>query len=128
MIRESVVFSSTDVPVPKMYWLEEEAGGVFGAPFYVMGQVKGRVPTDQPPYHAGGWLHEITTAERESIWLGGFEMMARIHRLDVDASGFGFLRRPQLGATGLDQELAYYDQYFEWAARGEPQPVIEAAR
>jgi len=88
----------TDVPVPKMWWLESEDTSIFGAPFYVMGQVRGRVPTDNPPYHSGGRLTEITPAEREAIWLGGFDCMARIHRLDLDAAGFGALRRPQLGA------------------------------
>jgi aminoglycoside phosphotransferase (APT) family kinase protein len=126
--RTMQLLAGTDVPVPPVHWLELEDTQIFGAPFYVMGQVQGRVPTDQPPYHAGGWMHEITPAEREAIWLGGFDAMARIHRLDVDATGFYFLRRPELGATGLDQELAYYDRYFEWAARGRPQPVIEAAR
>ncbi|MGH0030500.1 MAG: phosphotransferase family protein [Myxococcota bacterium] len=117
----------TDVPVPNARWIELEDLSIFGAPFYVMDQVQGRVPTDQPPYHAGGWKTEITPAEREAIFLGGFDCMAKIHRLDVDATGFGFLRRPQLGDTGLDQELAYYEKYFEWAARGKEQPVIQAA-
>ena len=44
--------------------------------------------------------------------------MARIHRLDLDATGFGFLRRPELGANGLEQELAYYERYLEWAGAG----------
>lgn len=122
------LLASTDVPVPEVFWLEEGDTSIFGAPFYVMGRVEGRVPPDQPPYHAGGWLHEATPAEREAIWLGGFDVMARIHRLDPDATGFGFLRRPELGVSGLDQELAYYERYFEWAAAGRPQPVIEAAR
>jgi aminoglycoside phosphotransferase (APT) family kinase protein len=126
--RTMQLLAKTDVPVPPMRWLEEGDTGIFGAPFYVMAQVKGRVPSDQPPYHAGGWLHEVSPQEREAIWLGGFEAMARIHRLDVDATGFGFLRRPELGATGLDQELAYYDRYLAWAAAGRAQPVIEAAR
>jgi aminoglycoside phosphotransferase (APT) family kinase protein len=126
--RTMQLLAGTNVPVPPVRWLEQDDTGIFGAPFYVMGQVKGRVPTDQPPYHAGGWMHEISPAEREAIWLGGFDAMARIHRLDVDATGFSFLRRPELGASGLDQELAYYDRYFEWAARGRPQPIIEAAR
>jgi len=117
----------TDVPVPKMWWLESEDTSIFGAPFYVMGQVRGRVPTDNPPYHSGGWMQEITPAEREAIWLGGFDCMARIHRLDLDAAGFGSLRRPQLGANGLDQELAYYERYWEWAHQGRRNPVIEAA-
>jgi aminoglycoside phosphotransferase (APT) family kinase protein len=117
----------TDVPVPRMLWLEEENQEIFGAPFYVMAQVQGRVPTDQPPYHSGGWMHEITPAEREAIWLGGFESMARIHRLDLDATGFGSLRRPELGATPLEQEITYYEKYYEWASAGRVNPVIEAA-
>jgi aminoglycoside phosphotransferase (APT) family kinase protein len=92
-----------------------------------MARVLGRVPTDQPPYHSGGWMHDITPQERREIWLGGFECMARIHRVDVDATGFGFLRRPQLGETGLDQELAYYKNFLEWASAGREQPVAEAA-
>jgi len=125
--RTMQLLSATDVPVPRMLWLEEDDTGVFGAPFYVMAQVPGRVPTDQPPYHTGGWMHEISPAEREAIWLGGFDAMARIHRLDLDATGFGFLRRPELGATPLDQEIAYYEKYYEWAARGRENPVLEAA-
>jgi len=117
----------TEVPVPKVLWLEEEDTSVFGAPFYVMRKVEGRVPTDQPPYHAGGWMHEISPQERREIWLAGFDCMAKIHRLDVDASGFAALRRPELGANGLAQELSYYRKYLEWAARGKEQPVVEAA-
>jgi aminoglycoside phosphotransferase (APT) family kinase protein len=117
----------TDVPVPRVLWLETQDDSVFGAPFYVMAKVEGRVPTDQPPYHTGGWMTEISPAERRAIFLGGFEMMARIHQLDLDATGFGFLRRPELGANGLDQELAYYERYLEWASAGREQPVAEAA-
>ena len=125
--RTMELLGATDVPVPRMRWLEPDATEIFGAPFYVMAQVAGRVPSDQPPYHAGGWLHELAPAEREAIWLGGFDAMARIHRLDLDAAGFGFLRRPELGASPLDQEIAYYERYFAWASRGRENPVLEAA-
>jgi aminoglycoside phosphotransferase (APT) family kinase protein len=54
-------------------------------------------------------------------------MMARIHQLDLDAAGFGFLRRPELGANGLAQELAYYRRYLDWAGAGREQPIAEAA-
>ncbi len=117
----------TEVPVPEVLWLEEHDPSIFGAPFYVMSQVRGRVPTDNPPYHVDGWMKEISPAEREAIWLGGFDAMARIHRLDLDASGLGFLRRPELGQDGLAQELAYYRRFLDWAAGGRSQPVIEAA-
>jgi aminoglycoside phosphotransferase (APT) family kinase protein len=119
--------AATDVPVPRVLWLEEQDEGIFGAPFYVMRKVEGRVPTDNPPYHMGGWLHDVTPEERRAIWLASFDCMARIHRLDVDAMGMGSLRRPELGANGLDQELAYYRRYLEWASAGREQPVIEAA-
>lgn len=125
-VRTMRLLEPTDVPVPKVLWLEEDPS-VFGAPFYVMRKVEGRVPTDQPPYHVGGWMHDITPEERRAIWLAGFEAMARIHRLDLDATGFGFLRRPELGANGLEQELAYYTRYLEWASAGRPQPLAEWA-
>jgi aminoglycoside phosphotransferase (APT) family kinase protein len=48
------LLAKTDVPVPPVFWLESEDTSIFGAPFYVMGQVRGRVPTDNPPYHSGG--------------------------------------------------------------------------
>jgi aminoglycoside phosphotransferase (APT) family kinase protein len=121
------LLAKTDVPVPRVLWLETEDASIFGAPFYVMAKVEGRVPTDQPPYHVGGWMTEIPPAERRAIFLGGFEAMARIHRLDLDATGFGFLRRPELGTDGLAQELAYYERYLAWASGGREQPIADAA-
>jgi aminoglycoside phosphotransferase (APT) family kinase protein len=70
--------AASDVPVPRVLWLEEQDDGIFGAPFYVMRKVEGRVPTDNPPYHMGGWLHDVTPEERRAIWLASFDCMARI--------------------------------------------------
>jgi aminoglycoside phosphotransferase (APT) family kinase protein len=109
-----------------MFWLEEEQTDLLGASFYVMGQVQGRVPSDNPPYHQQGWMTEATPAEREAIWWGGIDCMAAIHKLDYEAAGFAFLDKPELGETPLDQQLAYYKNYLEWAARGKPQPTVEA--
>ncbi len=124
--RTMQLLAKTDVPVPRALWLAAEDREVFGAPFYVMARVAGRVPTDQPPYHVGGWMHEIAPEERRAIFLGCFEAMAKIHRLDVDQTGFGFLRRREF-ANGLDQELAYYKDYLAWAAQGREQPIAERA-
>jgi aminoglycoside phosphotransferase (APT) family kinase protein len=126
--RTMSLLADTDIPVPRMFWLEKEDASVLGAPFYVMGRVEGRVPPDNPPYHAGGWVTEITPAERAAIWWGGIESIARVHRLDYRAAGFGFLERPDLGATPLERQLRYYDRYLAWAARGKPQPTAESAR
>src|SRR5262249_27962551 len=78
-------------------------------------------------YHAGGWMTEATPQERAAIWWGGIECMAKIHRLDPLALGFGFLDRPALGRTPLEQQMTYYESYFEWGARGLPQPTLTAA-
>jgi aminoglycoside phosphotransferase (APT) family kinase protein len=92
-----------------------------------MDQVRGRVPSDQPPYHAGGWMTEAAPAERAAIWWGGIDTLAKIHRLDYRALGFTFLERPELGATPLDWQIAYYERYLAWATGGRAQPTIEAA-
>jgi aminoglycoside phosphotransferase (APT) family kinase protein len=124
--RTLQILGGTDVPVPRVWWLEEAERDLLGAPFYVMSQVAGRVPPDNPPYHSQGWVTEISPAERDALWRAGFDCMARIHRLDWRALGFGFLERPELGDTALDQQLAYYAKYLEWAARGREQPIVEA--
>ena len=124
--RTMQLLAKTSVPVPRALWLEARDLSIFGAPFYVMGRVNGRVPTDQPPYHVGGWMLEIAPQERREIFLGGFEAMAKIHALDVDAAGFGFLRKREF-ANGLEQELAFYKNFFAWAAQGREQPIAERA-
>ena len=124
--RTMQLLAKTDVPVPRALWIAPDDKGVFGAPFYVMARVEGRVPTDQPPYHTWGWLLDASPEERRAIFLGGFEAMAKIHRLDLEKTGFGFLRKPGF-ANGLQQELAFYRDYFAWAAGGREQPVAERA-
>lgn len=116
----------SDVPVPRVRWNEPDAS-FLGAPFYVMERLWGRVPPDSPPYHVGGFMTALSEPERAAIWMNGLEVMTRIHRLDPVALGLGFLARPELGDTPLDQQLACYERYLEWAARGREQPVAEAA-
>lgn len=122
-----ILGTRTDVPVPRMRWLEEDEGPL-GVPFYVMDRVDGRVPTDNPPYHAGGWVPELSPEEREALWWSGFEAMARVHRLDWRALGFGFLDKPERGATPLEQQLHEYDEYFSWGMDRSRHPLIERAQ
>lgn len=117
----------TDVPLPPVHWYEDDES-VLGAPFFVMGKVDGRVPADNPPYTQQGWMkEEASPAERERIVLTGLEAMTHIHRADWGLLGLDFLEKPQYGAPGIDQQIAYYEKSFEWAAEGRPQPVAEAA-
>ena len=120
--------AQTGLPVPRMRWLEADDTSVFGAPFYVMSKVAGRAAADRPLYTRGG-LAEGARARRPGARSGGAgsSRMAAIHQLDWRALGFGFVDKPELGTTGLDQQLAYYERYLRWTARGKPQPIAEAA-
>ncbi|GAA1849567.1 phosphotransferase family protein [Actinomadura bangladeshensis] len=115
----------TSVPVPPIRWYEPSAD-VLGAPFFVMGRVDGRVPTDMPPYHTGGWVTEIEPAERAAMWWSTLEIMADLHRLDVRGLDLGFLDQPAWGAPGLDQRLAYYEHYLHWAYKGPQETALRA--
>ena len=126
--RTLELLARTDVPVPRARWLEASDRSVLGAPFYVMDQVRGRVPPDNPPYHVTGWVTELSPEEREALWWGGIDCIAKIHRLDWRAAGFGFLDHPERGESALDQQLAYYADYLRWAADGREQPTAETAQ
>ncbi len=117
------ILADTPVPSAPMYWLEHDES-FLGAPFYVMGRVDGRIPTDNPPYHVGGWVTEIAPDEREALWWSGLDALIEIHRLDWRRLGLDFLDRP--GATPLDAHLEEYESMWAWVD-GRPNPNIEAA-
>ena len=48
---------TTDVPMPRMHWIEDDAGWL-GAPFFVMGRVNGLIPSDDPCYNAAGFVFD----------------------------------------------------------------------
>jgi aminoglycoside phosphotransferase (APT) family kinase protein len=114
----------TDVAVPVMLW-EETSGDVIGAPFYVMEQIEGHAPADNPPYTAEGWLREMSAPEQSELWHGYLRSLAAIHRLDPVELGLGFLARPELGATPLEQELRYYEDFYRWAYPEGDHPTVE---
>src|ERR1700742_1568500 len=70
-----ILDADTDIPVPPVLWYEPDPG-YLGAPFLVMRRIEGRVPTDMPPYHTGGWVTEIGPAEREALGGAGRELLA----------------------------------------------------
>jgi aminoglycoside phosphotransferase (APT) family kinase protein len=117
----------TDVPVPRMRWLEEDAAPL-GAPFYVMDRVDGRVPTDNPPYHLGGWLQDLTPDQRAALWWSGLDAMARVHQIDWCALGLAFLQQPASHATLLEQQLHEYDDYVSWGMERDRYPLLARAQ
>ncbi|HSS12209.1 MAG TPA: phosphotransferase family protein, partial [Acidimicrobiales bacterium] len=120
-----ILGEQTDIPIPRVNWYEEDES-ILGAPFFVMEQISGQVPGDSPPYTMGGWAFEAPAEEQERLWWNGLDVMARIHCLDWPSLGLRFLHKPERGKTGLDQQLAYYQAYFEWAAGDRPQPSVQA--
>ena len=114
------------VPTPRMYWLEESPEPL-GAPFYVMERLEGVIPPDRPPYHMDGWMTQASPQTRRAIWNSGLEAMAKVHTADWESLGFDFLDRPELGARGLDQQLAYYRSFMDWALGDDAHPVCQRA-
>lgn len=112
------------VPVPCMRWLEEDAS-LLGSPFYVMDRIDGQVPTDQPPYHQGGWVFELSPTKRSELWWSGLEAMARIHTLDASDDAFSFLPGPAAGLAPIEYELQYWDDYLDWGTPREKLPMLD---
>jgi aminoglycoside phosphotransferase (APT) family kinase protein len=120
------VAASSAVPVPPLFFAEPDAS-VIGSPFFVMGKVDGRVPTDLPPYHAVGWMvDDLSPAERARLWCNGIDTLAGLHEIDRHER-FSFLDTPALGEAGLDQHLGQIENWHRWAAAGRPQPVVDVA-
>jgi aminoglycoside phosphotransferase (APT) family kinase protein len=114
----------TDVPVPEVHWREPDPA-VLDRPFYVMAHVDGRIPPDRPGYRFEGWVKDASPEEQASVLEAGLEVMARIHRVDVDRAGLGFLDRAEHGTGAIEQELGYWRAYLDWAGAGERFDVLE---
>lgn len=116
----------TKVPVPQMLF-EERSGDVIGQPFYLMSKVEGQCPADSPAYTTEGWVKELSTADQQRLWDGYLDTLVDIHALDPVELKLDFLARPELGATPLEQELAYYENFYRWAYGDEIHPHVEPA-
>ena len=124
--RVMAALHGSEVPVPAMAWLERDPR-VLGAPFFVMERVAGRIPTDNPPYHAGGWLTEVAPAERTALWESAVDALAAIHRQDPGALGLDFLEAPAPGEDAHAWQLDYWTRYAAWVGEGRAQPTCERA-
>jgi len=119
--------AGTDVPVPRVRWLEEDSA-VLGRPFYVMDRIPGDVPSEVPPYHAAGVFADAAPEQRERMWWSGIETLARIHAVDWQAVGVRFLGEPPLDAPPVRPQLDYYERMLDWAETPEErQRVLRSA-
>ncbi|MEV6835932.1 phosphotransferase family protein [Streptomyces sp. NPDC051133] len=121
-----LVAERTDVPVPRVLWLEEDPGPL-GAPFFIMERVTGRVPPDVMPYtYEGSWLHAASDAERERLEAASVGLLARLHD-QVPLPDAEFLALPGEG-DALRRHVRAQRAYYAWVVDGLPRsPLIEAA-
>jgi aminoglycoside phosphotransferase (APT) family kinase protein len=117
--------ADSSVPVPRTYWLEQDAA-VLGAPFFAMERLDGAVPTDNPPYTLGGFLHDAPPDAQRTAWFDGIDALTDIAAFDWRAAGLGRLDRVQYGSTPGRQLMAWQREYYEWAAR-RPVPCVDHA-
>jgi aminoglycoside phosphotransferase (APT) family kinase protein len=120
--------SGTGVPVPEMLWIEADVT-VLGSPFFVMERVEGSIPSDNPPYHADGWVTGLDPDERCALWNSAVDALAAIHQQDPAALGLDFLSAPPAGgADACAWQLEHWSSYCDWVTAGQRQPTLDAAR
>jgi aminoglycoside phosphotransferase (APT) family kinase protein len=115
----------TDVPVPKMVLLCEDAD-IIGTPFYIMEHVEGRIFRDPTLPDASG------PKERAAIFDAMNETLARVHGVDWQAMGLRDYGQPgnymarqvgkwskQYRASKTDP-IQSMDQLMEWLPRNIP--------
>ncbi|KAF2440102.1 kinase-like protein [Karstenula rhodostoma CBS 690.94] len=76
----------TDVPVPRVYGLCEDAS-VVGSPFYIMEYLDGRIVTE--PHFPG-----VAAEERTEMWRDAVRTLAKLHRVDARAIGLETYGKP----------------------------------
>jgi hypothetical protein len=77
-----ILGEGTDVPVPTVFWLEED-GSVLGQPFFLMRRVHGEIPSDSPPFTMEGFLVDATPSNRKRLWNSGIDAM-RIAQMMIE--------------------------------------------
>jgi aminoglycoside phosphotransferase (APT) family kinase protein len=109
---------ASSVPMARMHWFEPDPSW-FGAPFWIMDRVAGRVPSDSPAYAAAGWLADATPEQQHRAWVSGVRALASVH-----ATPLADLRIPEGILTTPDDPLAAeidrYERFLTWAEEGRP--------
>jgi aminoglycoside phosphotransferase (APT) family kinase protein len=106
------------VPMAAMYWYEPDTTW-FGAPFWIMEQVRGQIPGDAQPYATGGWLAEATPERQHRAWVAGVRAIADVHTTPLAGLALppGVL---VMSEDPLAAELDRYARFLAWAEDGEP--------
>jgi aminoglycoside phosphotransferase (APT) family kinase protein len=117
------------VPVPRTRWVERDPT-VLGAPFFVMDQVPGIVPSGRPSIHVTGWLTTLTAGQRRCAWQSAVDAIAALHAVPWQRS-HAFLAAsdsPRADAeSGVTSYVRHMAEWYHWTAAGRRFPVTDAA-
>jgi aminoglycoside phosphotransferase (APT) family kinase protein len=102
----------TDVPVPRVRWLEP-TGTVLGSQFFLMDYVAGEVPPDVMPYTFGGnWFADAAAESQRALQDNTVDVIAKLHTIPDADTTFGFLNDgsdPNALRRNMNWLKAWYD-------------------
>lgn len=112
-----LVAELTDVPVPRVRWLER-SGDVLGRPFFLMDRVDGIVPPDVMPYTFGGnWLFDADPHQQRLLQNNTVKVLAALHSIPHAQQTFGFLQDiDPPGETALHRHFGWLKSWYEFSA------------
>jgi aminoglycoside phosphotransferase (APT) family kinase protein len=109
-----LVGEKTDVPVPRVRWLEA-SGSVLGAPFFLMDYVDGHVPPDVMPYTFGNnWFADAPAERRRELQDSTVDVIAKLHSIPDPEKTFGFLADGS-EPNSLRRNLDWLKSWYEFA-------------
>jgi aminoglycoside phosphotransferase (APT) family kinase protein len=120
-----MVADHTDVPIPKVLWLETDPTTI-GVPFFIMERVHGVVPPDVAPYTFGdNWFFDADPADQQRLVRQAVQVLAALHELRADGPA-EFLAGPDDRKSHLRHHVQEQRTYYEWVAEdGVRSPLIE---
>ncbi|MEI7887532.1 MAG: phosphotransferase family protein [Actinomycetes bacterium] len=116
----------SDVPVPEVFWLEEDSAHI-GAPFFVMSRAYGVVPPDVLPYDFGdNWLFDASAEDQQKLQETTVDALVALHAIPEAEKNFEFLVSAAKGSTPLRRHIAELRGYYSWVTTDGPRsPLIE---
>ena len=116
----------SEVPVPEVFWLEEEASHI-GAPFFVMSRAYGIVPPDVLPYDFGdNWLFDASPENQLKLQETTVDALVALHAIPDAETNFDFLVSSAQGDTPLQRHVQELRGYYAWVTTdGIRSPLIE---
>jgi aminoglycoside phosphotransferase (APT) family kinase protein len=109
-----LVGEKTDVPVPRVRWLEP-TGSVLGTQFFLMDYVEGQVPPDVMPYTFGNnWFADAPAERQRELQDSTVEVIAKLHSIPDAEKAFGFLVDSQ-EPNALRRNLDWLKSWYQFA-------------